>query len=107
MKEMMKKEYEDVLENKGVDDIKRNVDLDIMKKKEKEWGWKKGKMKKGEFMIEMGLVDREGRIGEGKEEDFKEKIRKDVERMEEKDKMGKLLKVIELSEEKKSILNFE
>ncbi|SPU67037.1 ATP synthase subunit beta [Brucella neotomae] len=104
---MLKQAYDDVFAHPGVADLTSHVDFDILQKTAKACGCKTGTMTQGEFLLAMGLVDRAGRLGAGKDAAFQEKIRQDVERLAAPDQMGTLFKVLAFSDEQTRLLPFE
>ena len=53
-----------------------------------------GPMTQGDFLLALGLLERAGRLGRGKDETAREAIRNAVERLAGSDQMGRLFKVL-------------
>ncbi len=70
---MLKHSFDDVFANPGIADLTSHVDFDILDKTARASGCKTGMMTQGEFLLAMGLVDRAGRLGAGKDAAFQEK----------------------------------
>lgn len=103
---MLKHAYDDVFANPGVADLTSHVDFDMLKKTATACGCKTGTMTQGEFLLAMGLIDRAGRLGAGKDAAFQEKIRQDVERLAAPDQMGTLFKVLVISDPDTKLIPF-
>ncbi|WP_350335057.1 class I SAM-dependent methyltransferase [Coralliovum pocilloporae] len=56
-----------------------------------------GPVTQGDFLLEMGLLQRAGQLGYGKTSEEQDRIRSDVERLAADDQMGRLFKVLALS----------
>lgn len=104
---MLKHAYDDVFANPGEADLTSHVDFDILEKTARVSGCKTGMMTQGEFLLAMGLLDRAGRLGSGKDAAFQEKLRQDVERLAAPDQMGTLFKVLALSDRQTRLYPFE
>ena len=104
---MLKHGFDDVFAHPGEADLTSHVDFDSLEKTAKACGCKTGTMTQGEFLLAMGLADRAGRLGAGKDAAFQEKIRQDVERLAAPDQMGTLFKVLALSDRQTRLLPFE
>ena len=104
---MLKHGFDDVFANPGIADLTSHVDFDILDKTARASGCKTGTMTQGEFLLAMGLLDRAGRLGTGKNAAFQEKIRQDVERLAAPDQMGTLFKVLALSDGQTRLYPFE
>ncbi|KAB2676165.1 class I SAM-dependent methyltransferase [Brucella tritici] len=103
---MLKHSFDDVFANPGIADLTSHVDFDILDKTARASGCKTGMMTQGEFLLAMGLVDRAGRLGAGKDAAFQEKIRQDVERLAAPDQMGTLFKVLAISDSDTKLIPF-
>lgn len=104
---MLKHRFDDVFAHPGLADLTSHVDFDVLNKTAQANGCKTGTMTQGEFLLAMGLLDRAGRLGSGRDAAFQEKIRQDVERLAAPDQMGTLFKVLALSDAKTRLLPFE
>ncbi|WP_176036808.1 class I SAM-dependent methyltransferase [Brucella tritici] len=103
---MLKHSFDDVFANPGVADLTSHVDFDSLEKTARASGCKTGMMTQGEFLLAMGLLDRAGRLGAGKDAAFQEKIRQDVERLAASDQMGTLFKVLAISDSDTKLIPF-
>ncbi|WP_273792333.1 class I SAM-dependent methyltransferase [Brucella anthropi] len=103
---MLKHGFDDVFANPGVADLTSHVDFDSLNKSARATGCKTGMMTQGEFLLAMGLLDRAGRLGAGKDLAFQEKIKQDVERLAAPDQMGTLFKVLALSDRQTRLYPF-
>ncbi|NKC02519.1 class I SAM-dependent methyltransferase [Brucella haematophila] len=104
---MLKHAYDDVFAHPGVADLTSHVDFDILGQAARATGCKTGAMTQGEFLLTMGLLDRAGRLGTGRDSTFQEKIRQDVERLAAPDQMGTLFKVLAFSDRDTRLIPFE
>ncbi|MBB5702570.1 SAM-dependent MidA family methyltransferase [Ochrobactrum daejeonense] len=95
---MLKHSFDDVFAHPGVADLTSHVDFDALEKTAQASGCKTGTMTQGDFLLAMGLLDRAGRLGAGRDAEFQEKIRADVERLAAPDQMGTLFKVLAISD---------
>lgn len=104
---MLKHAYDDVFANPGVADLTSHVDFQHLEEIAIRSGCKTGTMTQGEFLLAMGLIERAGRLGSGRGDDFQNKLRQDVERLAAPDQMGDLFKVLAIADSKTSIFPFE
>ncbi|MFM2279724.1 MAG: hypothetical protein RLZZ444_1955, partial [Pseudomonadota bacterium] len=68
-----------------------------------------GAMSQGEFLIALGIAERAGRLGQGKEPEKQDAIRQDVMRLVSPDNggMGELFKVLSVSSPAVKLQPFE
>lgn len=104
---MRKHAYDDVFAHPGEADLTSHVDFNILEKTARNCGCKSGTMTQGDFLLAMGLIDRAGRLGAGRDARFQEQIRKDVERLAAPDQMGTLFKVLAIADKQTKIFPFE
>lgn len=103
---MLKHAYDDVFAHPGEADLTSHVDFDMLEKTARAYGCKTGTMTQGEFLIAMGLIDRAGRLGAGRDSAFQEKIRSDVERLAAPEQMGTLFKVLAVADPTTRLIPF-
>ncbi len=94
---MLKHAYDDIFVHPGEADLTSHVDFDMLAKTAQACGCTTGTMTQGEFLVAMGLLDRAGRLGAGRDHAFQEKIHADVERLASPDQMGTLFKVLAIT----------
>lgn len=104
---MLKHAYDDVFAHPGEADLTSHVDFDMLEKAARNCGCKTGTMTQGDFLLAMGLIDRAGRIGTGRDAAFQNKIRSDVERLASPDQMGTLFKALAVSDPATPIFPFK
>ncbi|MCL7996803.1 class I SAM-dependent methyltransferase [Brucella sp. 21LCYQ03] len=104
---MLKHTYDDVFAHPGEADLTSHVDFDMLEKTACNYGCKTATMTQGDFLLAMGLIDRAGRLGAGRDANFQNKIREDVERLASPDQMGTLFKVLAISDPKTPIFPFD
>lgn len=103
---MLKHSFDDVFAHPGEADLTSHVDFDMLEKAARASNCRTGTMTQGEFLLAMGLIDRAGRLGAGKDAAFQEKIRQDVERLAAPDQMGTLFKVLAISDSDTKLIPF-
>ncbi|MFD1199379.1 class I SAM-dependent methyltransferase [Brucella gallinifaecis] len=103
---MLKHNYDDVFAHPGEADLTSHVDFDMLEKTARNCGCMTATMTQGDFLLSMGLIDRAGRLGSGRDEAFQNKIREDAERLAAPDQMGTLFKVLAISDSKTPIFPF-
>lgn len=94
---MRKHAYDDIFAHPGEADLTSHVDFEMLAGTSQACGCTTGTMSQGEFLVAMGLLDRAGRLGAGRDHAFQEKIRADVERLASPDQMGTLFKVLAIT----------
>jgi len=104
---ILKHAYDDVFAHPGEADLTSHVDFDMLEKTARNCGCKTGTMTQGDFLLAMGLIDRAGRLGTGRDAAFQDKIRSDVERLAAPDQMGTLFKALAISDPATPIFPFE
>lgn len=86
--------FDNVFAHPGEADITSHVDFSALNKIAVDLGCSTQITTQGEFLLSLGLLDRAGQLGHGKQEDIQQKIRTDVERLAAPDQMGNLFKVL-------------
>ena len=89
--------YEDVLANPGQADITSHVDFDALTRVARSHSLTCSFTTQGEFLLQLGLLERAGQLGAGKRVDVQEGIRDAVERLAAPEQMGTLFKVLEVT----------
>ncbi|WP_188825596.1 class I SAM-dependent methyltransferase [Brucella endophytica] len=103
---MSKHTFADVFENPGEADLTSHVDFAALAQTARACRCHTGAMTQGEFLLAMGLLDRAGQLGAGKDKAAQEQIRNDVERLAAPDQMGTLFKMLCVSDGKRRIFPF-
>lgn len=104
---MLKHAYDDVFAHPGEADLTTHVDFEMLEKTARSCGCQTVTMTQGDFLLGLGLIDRAGRLGAGRDEAFQNKIREDVERLAAPDQMGTLFKVLAISDQKTTTFPFD
>jgi len=86
--------YDDVLACPGEADLTAHVDFSALAKAARNNGLDAHVMTQGDFLLAMGLLERAGRLGSGRDADGQERIRGEVERLAGPEAMGTLFKVL-------------
>jgi len=86
--------YEDVLESPGEADLTTHVDFAALARTVRSTGLAAHVTTQGEFLLQMGLLERAGRLGSGADQAGRDRISAAVERLAGPDAMGKLFKVL-------------
>ncbi len=86
--------YDDVLAHPGEADLTAHVDFAALAGAAQEAGLATRLATQGEFLLEMGLLERAGRLGAGMDATAQDRIRADVGRLAGPDQMGELFKVL-------------
>ncbi|PTW53193.1 SAM-dependent MidA family methyltransferase [Breoghania corrubedonensis] len=90
--------FADPLAHPGEADITAHVNFEALARAAREAGAAPhGPMTQGDFLIALGLLERAGHLGAGKDTTVQERIRDDVERLAGPDQMGTLFKVLALT----------
>ena len=103
---MLKHGYDDVFAHPGVADLTSHVDFAALEATARACGCHTATMTQGDFLLGMGLLDRAGRLGTGRDPAFQEKIRQDVERLAAPGQMGTLFKVLALGDRQTRLFPF-
>lgn len=85
---------EDVLENPGDADLTSHVDFEALCRIAQNLSCRTGTMTQGDFLLNMGLLDRAGQLGRNRDKAFQQQLHIDVERLAGPDEMGQLFKVL-------------
>lgn len=86
--------YEDVLAAPGEADLTAHVDFAALAAVARGRGLHVRTATQGNFLLELGLLERAGRLGAGKDASVQERIRGEVERLAAPNEMGNLFKVL-------------
>ncbi|MDJ0931568.1 class I SAM-dependent methyltransferase [Breoghania sp.] len=90
--------FADPLAHPGLADITAHVNFEALARAARESGAAThGPMTQGDFLVALGLLERAGHLGAGKDIAMQEGIRDDVERLTAPDQMGTLFKVLAFS----------
>ncbi len=104
---MRKHAYDDVFAHPGMADLTSHVDFAVLRRVAQGAGLSAAAMTQGAFLLSMGLLDRAGRLGAGRDPAFQEKIRQDVERLAAPDQMGELFKVLAVADPATRLFPFD
>lgn len=88
--------YDPVLAHPGEADLTSHVDFAALENSAREKGLEARTATQGDFLLALGLLQRAGRLGAGKDGATQERIRSEVERLAGPGQMGKLFKVLAL-----------
>ncbi|RWF88223.1 MAG: class I SAM-dependent methyltransferase, partial [Mesorhizobium sp.] len=91
---LRKHDHEDVLANPGEADLTAHVDFAALAAIVRAHGLDAHLSTQGEFLVEMGLLERAGQLGANADEAAREKIAGEVERLAGPQAMGGLFKVL-------------
>lgn len=86
--------YAEVLADPGEADLTAHVDFAALARIARGHGLSVHLMPQGEFLLELGLLERAGRLGAGRSAEEQERIRDEVERLAGPEQMGTLFKVL-------------
>lgn len=86
--------FDDVLAHPGEADLTAHVDFEALARAARRHALRTGLLTQGEFLLEMGLLERAGSLGAGKPQAVQERIRSEVERLAGPQAMGDLFKVL-------------
>jgi SAM-dependent MidA family methyltransferase len=86
--------YEDVLAGPGEADLTSHVDFASLAETAEAHGLVTRLARQGEFLLALGLLERAGRLGAGADENTRDRIAGEVERLAGPDQMGNLFKVL-------------
>jgi SAM-dependent MidA family methyltransferase len=86
--------YDDLLAHPGEADITSHVDFAALAAAVRRHDLQAHTIEQGEFLLAMGLLERAGSLGSGKDADEQERIRSEVERLAGAQAMGRLFKVM-------------
>jgi SAM-dependent MidA family methyltransferase len=87
--------YQDVLAEPGLADLTAHVDFEVLAAAARRGGASvPAPLTQGEFLLRMGLLERAGQLGAGKDTATQERIRSEVERLAGPQEMGDLFKVL-------------
>ncbi len=100
-------DYADPLEAPGEVDLTSHVDFDALANVARHAGIAAVQTQtQGEFLLELGLLQRAGALGAGKQVEIQDRIRSEVERLAGPDQMGTLFKVMAISTLKSGLPGF-
>jgi SAM-dependent MidA family methyltransferase len=100
-------EPEDVFANPGEADLTSHVDFAALMATAKGAGCRTVATTQARFLLDLGLLDRAGRLGAGKTDAIQEQIRVDVERLAGPRQMGDLFKVLCVTDEATRVPPFD
>jgi SAM-dependent MidA family methyltransferase len=86
--------HDDLLADPGEADITSHVDFAALAAAVRRHDLQAHTIEQGEFLLAMGLLERAGSLGSGKDADEQERIRSEVERLAGAQAMGRLFKVM-------------
>lgn len=101
-----KHKFQDVFEKPGEADLTSHVDFAALTQTARAFSCRTAAMTQGDFLLAMGLLDRAGQLGAGKDEAAQNQIRTDVERLAGPDQMGTLFKVLCISDSRSHVFPF-
>ncbi len=87
-------DFAPVLETPGEVDLTSHVDFDVLRHAAGSSGCKTALKTQGEFLLELGLLQRAGALGANKSLEFQAKIQAAVERLAHPEAMGDLFKML-------------
>ncbi|WP_273754453.1 class I SAM-dependent methyltransferase [Bartonella sp. MM73XJBT.G] len=90
--------FRDIFEAPGQHDLTSHVGFSFLKKIALKEGCFAEISEQGDFLLKMGLLERAQQLGSNKNAPLQHKIRQDVERLAGPDQMGKLFKVLHMSD---------
>ncbi|WP_455478142.1 class I SAM-dependent methyltransferase [Bartonella sp. B10] len=93
-----KHKFRDIFDAPGEHDLTSHVDFSFLKTIALKQGCFAEIMEQGEFLLKMGLLERARKLGADKTTELQNKICKDVQRLVNPDQMGKLFKVLHVSD---------
>ncbi|WP_269930626.1 class I SAM-dependent methyltransferase [Aminobacter sp. HY435] len=94
---LRKHQFEDVLASPGEADLTSHVDFAALATAARVHGLEAQLATQGDFLLAMGLIERAGRLGATAEDQGREKLQSEVERLAGPDAMGDLFKVIAIA----------
>ncbi|GAA5106730.1 class I SAM-dependent methyltransferase [Bartonella jaculi] len=95
---LSKHRFRDIFDAPGEHDLTSHVGFFFLKKIALEQGCFAEILEQGDFLLKMGLLERAKQLGAGKSPALQNKIRQDIERLAGADQMGKLFKVLHVSD---------
>ncbi|WP_455473818.1 class I SAM-dependent methyltransferase [Bartonella sp. B30(2025)] len=95
-----KHKFRDIFDAPGEHDLTSHVSFFPLKMIALEQSCFAEILEQGDFLLKMGLLERAQQLGTNKSTVLQNKIREDVERLAGPDKMGKLFKVLHISDKK-------
>ncbi|WP_455476726.1 class I SAM-dependent methyltransferase [Bartonella sp. B41] len=93
-----KHKFRNIFDAPGEHDLTSHVGFSFLKKIALEHGCFAEIFEQGEFLLKMGILERAQQLGTNKNAALQDKIRQDVERLIDSDQMGKLFKVLHVSD---------
>ncbi|AQX20073.1 class I SAM-dependent methyltransferase [Bartonella sp. WD16.2] len=101
-----KHKFRDVFANPGKHDLTSHVDFFSLKTIALQQGCFAEILEQGDFLLKMGILERAKQLSINKDTLIQNKIRQDIERLVSPDQMGKLFKVLHVSDQSTTISNF-
>lgn len=102
-----KHRFDDIFAHPGEADITSHVDFLSLQEIASKSGLNTATQTQGEFLLNMGLLDRAGQLGRGKTPAQQQQLQADVERLAAPDQMGDLFKVLSISSSSFSPLPYD
>ncbi len=100
---LSKHQFRDVFDAPGEHDLTSHVDFSFLKNIALEKGCFSEILEQGDFLFKMGILERAKQLGMDKNAPLQEKICQDIIRLTDPDQMGKLFKVLHVSDKNISI----
>lgn len=100
-------QYVDIFEEPGEADLTSHVDFQALMSVSEKFLPSVQTTTQGDFLLNLGLLERAGQLGAGKDTQIQEDIRAQVERLAGPDQMGSLFKVMGLASEKMDLPGFQ
>ncbi|MBB5073221.1 SAM-dependent MidA family methyltransferase [Bartonella callosciuri] len=100
---LSKHKFRDIFDAPGEHDLTSHVGFFFLKKIALEQGCFTQILEQGDFLLKMGLLERAKQLGAGKSATLQNNIRQDIERLAGPDQMGKLFKVLHMSDKNISL----
>lgn len=94
---LSKHRFRDIFDAPGEHDLTTHVGFSFLKKIALEQGCFAKILEQGDFLVKMGLLERAKQLAADKNAALQDKIHQDIERLAGPDQMGKLFKVLHVS----------
>ncbi|WP_019221422.1 class I SAM-dependent methyltransferase [Bartonella senegalensis] len=100
---LSKHRFRDIFDAPGEHDLTSHVGFFFLKKIALEQGCFAEILEQGDFLVKMGLLERARQLATGKSAALQNKIHQDIERLAGSDQMGKLFKVLHVSDKNRPL----